>query len=57
MRANCRLLAIVTGASSGIGFELAKLFAQIELAMSGVVSQDTLAEQNRKISEPGSARK
>lgn len=41
-----RPLAIVTGASSGIG---------LHLALSGLVPDTMLAEQHRKMAEPGSA--
>ncbi|SFM62177.1 hypothetical protein [Variovorax sp. OV329] len=64
-----RPLALVTGASSGIGFHLARLAAQrgyeadvvaglknkMAVAILGLPSQVT-AEQHRKLAEPGTAR-
>jgi uncharacterized protein len=41
----------------GDGDVVSGLKNKVQVAMSGVVSQDTLAEQNRKISEPGSGEK
>jgi short-subunit dehydrogenase len=62
-------LAVVTGASSGIDFELAKQFAnhgfdllvaakakeKFQVAVGQVIPETIKAQQHRKISEPGSA--
>jgi short-subunit dehydrogenase len=46
--------AVVTGASSGIGLELAKQFGSHGHDL--LITRETIkAEQHRKISEPGSA--
>ena len=59
-------LAIVTGASSGIGYELAKLCAQegfdliVAADESAIVASITpagvLAKQHRSMAEPGTAK-
>ena len=41
----------------GTGDVVSGMKNKIQVAASGVMSQDTLAEQNRKISEPGTAKK
>jgi NAD(P)-dependent dehydrogenase (short-subunit alcohol dehydrogenase family) len=57
-----RPLAIVTGASSGIGYELALLTARegfdliVAADMAGVTPKEVLAEQHRKMAQPGTAK-
>jgi NAD(P)-dependent dehydrogenase (short-subunit alcohol dehydrogenase family) len=53
-----RRLAVVTGASSGIGFELAKVFAgafknKVQVAAGRVVPDSLKAEKHRDMAEPG----
>ena len=48
-------LAIVTGASSGIGYELAAICA-LRTAIASVTPAGILAEQHRKMAEPGSGK-
>jgi hypothetical protein len=77
MTSNTRSFAIVTGASSGIGYELAKICAEngfeammkgegdvvsgwknkLQTTIANVTPSDALAEQHRKMAEPGSAKK
>jgi short-subunit dehydrogenase len=63
-----RQFAIVTGASSGIGLELARCCAEnnfdlliaadeLRAAISHVVPSSVLAEQHRKAAGPGTARR
>jgi len=51
---------IVTGASTGIGFELAHIVSgwknKVQAAAAHVTPASTLAEQHRKIAEPGTAK-
>jgi uncharacterized protein len=46
-----RPLALITGASSGIGRE-----NKLRVALANVLPSSMLAEQHRKMAEPGSAR-
>lgn len=59
MSSDTRPLAIVTGASSGIGCELAKLCAEngYDLIFAAVTPSGVVAEEHRKMAEPGSGEK
>jgi NAD(P)-dependent dehydrogenase (short-subunit alcohol dehydrogenase family) len=56
-----RPVAVITGGSSGIGHELAKVFAatgfsnKVQVATSGITPDSVQAKLHRKKAEPGSA--
>jgi NAD(P)-dependent dehydrogenase (short-subunit alcohol dehydrogenase family) len=51
---NGRCFAVVTGASSGIGYELARVFAH-EREMARFMPESVKAKMHQKQAEPGSA--